>query len=241
MPARRTRPGRRYPGRAPWRVLAGPGHGADAARQAPSCRPPTAPVSRTSRRPASTPVVTAQWVRIQNGNRPRTGRPDPRRPRTRNQGPRPDLFCRPGPTDQTSTTGPAKREGMAPMQWPDASFEAVAVIEAVRRQDAEHHGPGADRGTRSTQRCPGRPRPAVHGGPGTVLRRGARGRGGGEGAVPGLPDPGRLPGGRARAARAVGRLGRGTAPARHDRAAEASARTSSQGGHRIGKADEQAA
>ena len=38
------------------------------------------------------------------------------------------FVLRPGPT--TSTTGPSKREGMAPMDWPDASFEAVAVIES---------------------------------------------------------------------------------------------------------------
>src|SRR6202012_1708659 len=68
---------------------------------------------------------------------------DPRRPWTRTQGPRPNCFAGPVPIDQAapSTTGlAAKREGMAPMQWPDASFEAVDVMDSYVGRNVEQGG-----------------------------------------------------------------------------------------------------
>src|ERR1700722_18607740 len=85
------------------------------------------------------PVVTAQWGRIQNGNnRPRQGRTRTSKAADPHIGSAAKLFCRPGPNRPApSTTGHAKREGMAPMQWPDASVEAVAVIEPYVDKNAE--------------------------------------------------------------------------------------------------------
>src|SRR5258708_3968431 len=85
------------------------------------------------------PVVTAQWVRIQNGNnRPRQGRT--RSPKAAD----PHIgsaarFVFQARSQSTSTqhNWNAKREGMAPMQWPDASFEAVAVIEPYVDRNTE--------------------------------------------------------------------------------------------------------
>ena len=144
------------PGARLRRVLAGPGH--DSRRRLswrPSSRPLTAPVSRTSTRPASTPVVTARWVRIQNGNRPRTRPakiPEGRGPATRVRG----QICFEARSQPTSTTGPAKREGMAPMEWPDATFEAVAVNRAYVDKTTEQRSACGSRASFNYARCPGR-------------------------------------------------------------------------------------
>jgi hypothetical protein len=81
------------------------------------------------------------------------------------------------------------------------------------------------------------PRGGPHGGPGAVLRRVSRGCGAGEGHMPGMQGQAGLPDRRARAQRALGCLGRRTADAWRDRAAQAPSRTSAQdrsgrlGGH----------
>src|ERR1700748_3681160 len=98
-----------------------------------------APVSRTSRRPVSTPAVTARWVHILNGNNrsSKTGQ-DPRKAVDPHIGSAAKLFCRPGPTRQApATTENEKRGGMAPMQWPYASTEALAMIEPYVDENTE--------------------------------------------------------------------------------------------------------
>ena len=116
--------GRWQPGRASPRVLAAPGpDAADRPDELPSCcRPLMAPVSRTSRRPASTPAVTARWVHILNGNnRPRKAGQDPRKAVDPHIGSAAKLFCRPGPNrpapaqlDQQSERGWHRCSGPTP-------------------------------------------------------------------------------------------------------------------------------
>jgi WhiB family transcriptional regulator, redox-sensing transcriptional regulator len=79
----------------------------------------------------------ARWVRILNGNQPKrlANLPEGRGPHTRVRGP--ICFQARSPTDQQNWN---KREGMAPMQWPDASTEAVTVIEPYTDKDMAASG-----------------------------------------------------------------------------------------------------
>ena len=106
------------------------------------------------------------WVRIRNGNRPRKAGQDPRRPRTRTQGPRPHLFCRPGPVRPAQLDQQARGDGTDAVARRLVRQQAGGVRvniavrggrrgRAVRRQARRTgHGRERDRGTLRPRRCP---------------------------------------------------------------------------------------
>src|ERR1700722_2172161 len=72
-------------------------------------------------------MAEAHRVQNLNGNRPYSKASQiPFRPWTRTPGPRPSYFA--ARYHPLETPGPAKREGMAPMQWPDASVSATGAM-----------------------------------------------------------------------------------------------------------------